>query len=165
METNAKYQQLVAATKVAVESSGATQGKWVTVGKAASSYFESEAALVAVKVQFCADAIVPAMKAEHREALLADIPRKGTEEYNAAAAKWDALKATRKAATATRDTYFANVVKYAWPKEKVAPSPKAIEVFVREHLEAIRNKLEKAEAAEFDIVKMQKHIEAALATL
>jgi hypothetical protein len=102
------------------------------------------------------------MRKDLREALSAEIPRKGTDQYEASPDTWEALKKTRKDATATRDTLFANVVKYAWPAEKVAPSPKDLDQFLREHLEACRNKLAKTESAGFDIPNMMRHLEAAL---
>jgi hypothetical protein len=156
------YETIVANVKGAIVDTDKVKGKWANVGKDVAAFFGNEAELRKVKTQFCADAIIPAMRKDLREALSAEIPRKGTDQYEAAPDTWEALKKTRKDATATRDTLFANVIKYAWPAEKVAPSPKELDQFLREHLEACRNKLAKVESAEFDIPSMMRHLEAAL---
>lgn len=159
------YELAVDAVKGAVAEDSKSKGKWREAAGAVLQVWPDEAEFLKVKNQFCADAIVPAMRKELRDALTMNIPRKGTEEYNASPDTWDAAKKTRKDATATRDTLYRNLCNYAWPKEKAAPVPKELDVFCRERLEQIRNKVQKAEAAGFDAVKMLHHIEAALAML
>lgn len=154
------YQSVVAAVKEAVSVSVKGEAKWLNVGSLVAEQWSSEEQLLAVKVQFCADAIVPALKPEHQKALSTDIPRKGTKGDLEAPEQWEAMRATRKTATAYRDTYFANVLKYAkriWNPEGAAEgegedAPKATDSDkFRKNLAALIDGVQKKEGLDFDI--------------
>jgi hypothetical protein len=157
------------AVQSAVSSETATKGKWAKAGSLVAQAYPDETALKAEKEDFCNKAIVPALREELRTALTMDIPRKGTDDYNVDPTKWDKLKDLRKDATATRDTLYRKVVEFAWPKEKTAPTPRPVLVWLKEHIMAISTKLDKVDgtdaAEEFDIVAMKRAIAAAYATL
>jgi len=165
MDKQVLYKEVIAA----VQSDATAKGKWARVGRMVAEAYSDEPALVADKVSFCANAIIPALRPELRDALAADIPRKGTEAYDIDPAKFDALKALRKDATATRDTLFKTVCNNAWPKERTVPVPLELTVWLRPHLQAISTKLDKAyvtgAAYAFNIFKMKQAIATAYALL
>ena len=142
----------------AVDYADKSENKWQNAGAAVRAYFPSRENLEAVKAQFIADAILPAIP-KHAAALAVELPRKGSVEYKALStanlAKWDAADKAKKAARATADTYFSRVLNYAFPKEKAESTPKSIEVKFNEALTDLIKACEKAEDAPFDVVAVK----------
>ena len=117
-----KYETLVKNVIDAIRNDINTVNKWQIVGSGAREFFGSEAALLEIKAQFIADAVLPALDKRHAAALGVELPRKGSKEYNALDAagveKWKVQYQAKKDARSTADTMFARVVKYAFPAEK-----------------------------------------------
>jgi hypothetical protein len=115
------YESTVSDCTNAVRKDIDTVNKWQTAGKSVRAFFGTEAALLEVKAQFIADAILPAIP-KHQKALEVELVRKGSKEYNAlddkGRALWETLNKAKKDARATCDTYFSRIVKYAFPTEK-----------------------------------------------
>jgi hypothetical protein len=88
-------------------------------GQAVAGFYMTAENLEAVKAQFIADAILPAMDKKHAQALAVDLPRKGSKDYNelsqANQAKWETANQAKKDARSVADTYFSRVLGYAWP--------------------------------------------------
>ena len=124
------YQEAVKSTTAAVSGALSAEDKWFVAGLAVRAYFGTEAAIQEVKAQFTADAIIPAMKKKHAEALAVDLPRKGSKDYNAldasGVARWEAANQAKKDARATAATMFARIVKYAFPSESDPAAPRTL---------------------------------------
>ena len=155
-----KYETLVKNVIDAIKGEINTVNKWQVVGSGAREFFGSEAALLEIKAQFIADAVLPALDKKHATALAVELPRKGSKEYNALDAagveKWKVQYQAKKDARSTADTMFARVVKYAFPAEKVesAASEKSEETVDMERVVALIGRLEKAESRSYDLPKV-----------
>lgn len=162
-----EYQVMTKAVKGAVSGAIATENKWHAAGQSVREFYGTETALLEVKAQFIADAILPAIDSRHAAALATNIVRKGSKEYNAldqsGKDKWEVINQAKKDARAVAHTMFARVVSYAFPKEKEASAPRTLKTRFCEDIAALIKAGEKAEDADFDIVACLKHLQAALA--
>jgi hypothetical protein len=70
------------AVRQAVSKDNESKGKWQAAGQAVAGFYMTAENLEAVKAQFIADAILPAMDKKHSQALAVDLPRKGSKDYN-----------------------------------------------------------------------------------
>ena len=162
-----EYQTVTKTVVDAIRNDINTVNKWQTAGQSVREFFGTEAALTEVKAQFIADAILPAIDKRHAAALQVELVRKGSKEYNAldqsGKDKWEAANQAKKDARAIAHTMFARVVSYAFPKEKEPSAPRTLKTRFCEDIAALIKAGEKAEDADFDIVKCLQHLQAALA--
>jgi hypothetical protein len=70
------------AVRQAVSKDNEAKGKWQAAGQAVAGSIMTAENLEAVKAQFIADAILPAIDKKHAQALAVDLPRKGSKDYN-----------------------------------------------------------------------------------
>ena len=180
MDTN--YTKACDTTKDAIKTDGTSKAKWTSAGATCASFFKTPDAMVAVKAQFIADAVLPAMDKRHRDALAVELPRKGTKAYTDYVAlnspprdlqkegilygegKWDAANQAKKDARAIAHTYFARLLKYAFPPEdKEAATPRDLKTRINEELAALVKACQKAEGAPFDVGATIKGLESVLA--
>lgn len=160
IEQTTAYSVVVNNCTSAVRGDISTVNKWQVAGVSVAAFFGTESALLEIKAQFIADAILPAIDKRHAKALLVDLPRKNGKEYAALDAQgrdaWETANKAKKDARATCDTYFARIVKYAFPKEKAEAAPEAAPVSLKTKIQNdiadLVKKCEKAEGADFDIV-------------
>lgn len=166
---NATYETAVSSTIAAVKNELTSVNKWQDAGQSIRAFFGTEAALVEVKAQFIADAIMPALDKKYAAALSAELPRKGSKEYNAldasGVARWEAANQAKKDARSVSHTMFARVVSYAFPKDKETSAPRSLKTRLCEDLAAMIKACEKAEDADFDIAATLGHLRAALAVV
>ena len=154
------YSDMTKAVIDAIKGDQNAQHKWKAAGEQVVKYYGTEAALVETKAQFIADSILPALDKKHAAALAVNLPRKGSKEYNALDAngveRWKLQNQAKKDARSTADTYFARVVKYAFPTEKSesdqSESAKTQETKILEAINAQIGKIEKGESLNFDVV-------------
>ena len=166
------YTEVCTTVKAAITATEATNAKWDTVGKNILAFYDSPDALKAVKAQFCADAIVPALARKHRDALELNIPRKGSKDDTEPAKNAEA-RAAKKDATATRDTMFMYALKKAWPEygksDDAAESedtPDATDSDkIRKALTELIAKVQKKESLDFDSAAAVKNLQAALVSM
>ena len=162
-----QYETTVKNVITAVKGDISAESKWKDAGNSVREFFGTEAALIEVKAQFIADAIIPALDKRFADALSAELPRKGSKEYNAldasGVARWEAANQAKKDARATAHTMFARVVKYAFPSEKPDSQPRTLKTRLCEDLAAMIKACEKAEDADFDIAATLTHLRGALA--
>ena len=130
--------------------------KWQTAGESVRGFFGTESAIVEVKAQFIADAIIPALNPVHAKALAKDLPRKGSADYVAfvgshGADFWEDLNQMKKDARSVAHTMFARVVKYAFPAEKTETVPRDLKTRLNEELAALVKACQKAEDAPFNL--------------
>lgn len=149
-----KYETLTKNVIDAVRNELTGVNKWQVAGASVREFYGTETALTEVKAQFIADAIMPALDKRHAAALAAELPRKGSKEYNALDAagvvKWEIQNQAKKDARSTAATMFARIVGYAFPKEKTESAPKSLETKLLELINDAIGKIEKAESPEFD---------------
>lgn len=164
-----EYTAVVAVTQSAITAEEGSKGKWEKAGPAVAAFFGTEAALLEVKAQFCADAILPALPARHAKALAVELPRKNSAEYaaldQAGRDRWENVTEAKKAARSTLDTYFKRVLSYAFPKEKEPSESKSLETRLAALINDAIGKIEKAEAPAFDAVTALTGLRAALAAI
>ena len=79
VQTHATYEGACQTTIDAVKGNINSDNKWKVSGGAVRAFFGTEAALVEVKAQFIADAIMPALDKKYAAALSAELPRKGSK--------------------------------------------------------------------------------------
>lgn len=170
MKTTVEYTEVAAAVKVAVRSDIQNANKWREAGIVTAKFYGSREALQDVKAQFIADAIIPALDKRHAQALAAEMPRKGSKEYNALddgqRQAWEVLNQAKKDARAIAHTMFSRLLSYAFPIEKAEAddTPAAsLDSKLAADLAAWVKQLEKAEDADFDIVAVSKQLKATLA--
>jgi hypothetical protein len=165
-----KYETLVKKVIDAIKNDINTVNKWQIVGSGAREFFGSEAALLEIKAQFIADAVLPALDKKHAAALAVELPRKGSKEYNALDAagveKWKVQNQAKKDARSTADTMFARVVKYAFPAEKVESETetKTTKTKIVNLINDAIGKAEKDTTPDYDAVVLIQQLRAALAT-
>jgi hypothetical protein len=165
-----KYETLVKNVIDAIKNDINTVNKWQIVGSGAREFFGSEAALLEIKAQFIADAVLPALDKKHAAALAVELPRKGSKEYNALDAagveKWKVQNQAKKDARSTADTMFARVVKYACPAEKVESETetKTTKTKIVNLINDAIGKAEKDTTPDYDAVVLIQQLRAALAT-
>ena len=150
------YSDTVTACTNAVRQDISTVNKWQTAGEAVRAFFGTEAAMLEVKAQFIADAILPAIDKRHAKALSIELVRKNSKEFLAydegMRAVWEHQNQCKKDARATCDTYFARIVKYAFPKEKQESETTSLKTKIQEQVADLIKKCEKATDADFDLV-------------
>jgi hypothetical protein len=130
--------------------------KWQAAGDAVRGFYGTEGAVNEVKAQFIADCIMPALDKRHAAALSRDLPRKGSAEYVAfcgahGADAWETANQAKKDARATAHTYYARVIKYAFPAEKAETAPRDLKTRLNEEIAALVKACQKAEGASFDV--------------
>jgi hypothetical protein len=158
IEQTTGYSTVVTDCTNAVRQDINTVNKWQIAGKSVAVFFGTESALTEIKAQFIADAILPAIDKRHAKALNIELPRKNGKEYAALSAgekeTWEAVNQAKKDARATCDTYFARIVKYAFPKDKAESdtTPTSLKTKIQEQIADLVKKCEKAESADFDLV-------------
>ena len=152
------YSAVVTDCKNAVSQDINTVNKWQKAGTSTRLFFGTEAALLEIKAQFIADAILPAIDKRHAKALSIELSRKNGKEYAALSEgekeTWEAMNQAKKDARATCDTYFSRIVKYAFPKDKAETdtTPTSLKTKIQEQIADLVKKCEKAEGADFDLV-------------
>jgi hypothetical protein len=106
---------MIESVKAAVSADVKVNNAWKKAGESVASFYVTPEAFEAVKAQFCADAIIPALPKADRDILATKLPRKGTDEANAMPdwqTKIDALASARGKVA----SYFSRLRKYAFPK-------------------------------------------------
>mgnify|MGYP006289528293 CR=1 FL=1 len=105
---------LVNAMRDAVKADTASAGKWQKAGTMVATHYVTREAFEAVKADYVAVAIVPALRDDYQIALAATRPTKDASPAMHEA--WKAVQATRKDAKAAHATYWARIMRYAFPK-------------------------------------------------
>ena len=164
--TTASYQATVTDCTNAVRQDINTVNKWETAGKSVRAFFGTETAMLEVKAQFIADAILPAIDKRHAKALSIELVRKNSKEFLAydqgQRDTWEYNNQAKKDARATCDTYFSRIVKYAFPKEATTNEPTTLKTKIQEQIADLIKKCEKATDANFDLVATMTALNAVL---
>ena len=152
----------------AIATETKAERKWFDVGAAIRDAFASEAALNEVRAEFLDTVIYPAMGDIAVKLINAEIPRKGSKDWNDASAEQQAVWATTNEAKKTvrgkGSVYFGRVVKYAFPSETESePAAKRdLKTRLNEELAALIKACQKSEGETFDVGMVIGHLESAL---
>ena len=162
----ASYESTITACTNAVRNDINTVNKWETAGQKVRAFFGTETAMLEVKAQFIADAILPAIDKRHVKALNTELPRKNSKEFNALDAgqreTWEYVYQAKKDARSTCDTYFARIVGYAFPKDKKESEVTSLKTKIQVQIADLIKKCEKATDTDFDLVATTKALQAVL---
>lgn len=114
----------------AIKSEATTGKKWVEVGNVVRTEYASAEALKAIKDEFLDEVIYPAMGDETVRIMRAEVPRKGTKEWNGASATqqaaWTTLGKAKISERGKGGSYFFRICdKYAFPTPKDESDEKA----------------------------------------
>ena len=114
----------------AIKSEATTGKKWVEVGNVVRAEYASAEALEAIKDEFLDEVVYPAMGDETVRIMRAEVPRKGTKEWNAASptqqAAWTTLGKAKISERGKGGSYFFRIChKYAFPTVKDESEEKA----------------------------------------
>ena len=165
----ASYESTVTACTNAVRNDINTVNKWQLAGSEVRVFFGTEAAMLEVKAQFIADAILPALDKKHVKALNTELPRKNSKEFQALDAgqrdTWEYVNQAKKDARATCDTYFSRIVKYAFPKEATESESVSLKTKIQNQIADLIKKCEKSTDADFDVVATLQALNAVLTTV
>lgn len=164
-ENKTQYIEMINTVKSGLLESDKAQNKLESMGETVAHYYGSRETLEETKAQFIADAINPIVNKKHISALNQDLPRKGSKEYIELVkrdagyeSKWESANQAKKDARSVIATYFARVVKYAFPPEK-SESPKK---GFAEKLQALIVAGGKLKEPDFDIVKVMGFLNQAM---
>ena len=170
MEANKQsYVDLCKQVTSVIDGSIKIEGKWLATGEQVRKVFGSESALMEVKAQFIADAIIPGLSQIHRTALTRVLLSKRSKEYKGLSEHDKLVHATQvqqqKDARAIAHTYFSRVCKYAFPKEE--SESESVTATTRTKiadliLDAIK-KGEKDQSPDYDVVNLLGYLKQALA--
>jgi hypothetical protein len=122
----------------AITSTAKAEKKWVLVGEAVRTDYADKAALDAVRAEFLAEVIYPAMGEEAVRVIEAVIPAKNHKDYIGAStemrAQWDSMSEAKKDVRGKGSVNFGRVSRYAFPQstteaesaeaDKAAKSPR-----------------------------------------
>ena len=154
--TTVTYQATVASTIDALKMAGLSENRLANAGANVRAFYGTPEAFMAVRKQFEADAIVPALEAKHRTALAVDIPR---GEKSATA---DAAREAKKTARGFVSSYFSKIKAHAFPTPKAEPEPREPSLAFVEDLIKLAKKGQKLEGAEFNLIKVMGFLNGAL---
>lgn len=152
----------------AIATETKAERKWLDVGAAVRAEYASEAALNEVRADFLEQVIYPAMGDEAVKVIKAELPRKGTKDWNDAGAAqqaaWTAMNDAKKTVRGKGSVYFGRVVKYAFPSETESePAAKRdLKTRLNEELSALIKACQKSEGETFDVGMVIGHLESAM---
>jgi hypothetical protein len=160
------YEATITACTNAVRNDINTVNKWQLAGSEVRAFFGTETAMLEVKAQFIADAILPALDKKHVKALNTELPRKNSKEFNALdmgqRETWEYVYQAKKDARSTCDTYFSRIVGYAFPKDKKESETTSLKTKIQVQVADLLKKCEKATDTDFDLVATTKALQAVL---
>jgi hypothetical protein len=110
--TNATYTQVTSTTIDALKSTAQSENKLAKAGEIVREFFKTPEAFMAVRKQFEADAVIPALETKHRASLAFEIKRGDKSEQ---------AEIMRKAKTTARGfvaSYFSKIKAHAFPTAK-----------------------------------------------
>jgi hypothetical protein len=150
------YQQVTTSTIEALRASNNAENKLQQAGENVRAFYVTREAFREVKKQFEADAIIPALDKKYIQALSYTIERADKSEQA------DVLRKAKATARGFVASYFSKIENHAFPKDKAEPTPREPSMAFVEDLIKVAKKGQKLEAAQFNLVKVMAHLNAAL---
>ena len=154
--TNATYTQVTSATIDALKSTAQSENKLQKAGEIVRAFYGTPEAFLAVRKQFEADAIIPALGTKYKSALALDIPR-GMKNKTA-----DLARKNKATARGFVSSYFSKIKAHAFPTPKAEPEAREASLAFVEDLIKVAKKGQKVESAPYNLLKVMTHINRAL---
>ena len=155
----------------AIRAEGTVAKKWAEVGSVVRGEYDTRESFEAIRAEFLDEVIYPAMGDETIRIMRAELPRKGSKDWNAASAEqqaaWSQLNEAKKTQRGKGSVFFGRVAEYAFPsdKEKGPTQSRDLKTRLNEELAARVKACQKAESASFDIGATIRALEATLAVV
>lgn len=140
----------------AISIEGKAARKWLDAGTTVRAEYESREALEAIRAEFLAEVIYPAMGDDAVRTMKAELPRKGSKEWTGASpalqAEWSAQNDAKKAVRGKGSVYFGRVLDYAFPEDEAGEptAPRDLKTRCLEELTALIKAVQKAPSIPFD---------------
>ena len=164
--TTVTYKATVASTIDALQSTAQSENKLANAGANVRAFYGTPEAFLAVRKQFEADAIIPALDAKHRTALAVEIKR---GEKGATA---DLAREAKKTARGFVASYFSKIKAHAFPSakpeaEELSEEQKEANALLSYKQQAIAQakRTQKLESADFNILEAVKAYDVYLRVL
>jgi hypothetical protein len=164
--TNVTYQATVASTIDALKSTALSENRLANAGANVRAFYGTAEAFLAVRKQFEADAIIPALETKHRASLAFEIKRGDKSEQ---------AEIMRKAKTTARGfvaSYFSKIKAHAFPTakpeaEELSEEQKQANALLSYKQQAIAQakRTQKLENADFNILEAVKAYDVYLRVL
>ena len=163
-----QYQKGCALTVATVKGDNEVAHGWKATGHFWAGFFPSQSVMEESKVQFMADAIVPGLTQDDRDALSYDgrLPRKGSKAFKELTPDqqktWEENNTALRNARAKRDTYFTRVMKYAFPPQETETAPRDLAMRIIEECTKLYKACEKSEDAEFNVIPVMDLLQSVI---
>jgi hypothetical protein len=154
--STSNYSLVVSTTTDALKASNNAENKLKQAGQVVRDFYVTPEALRAVKKQFEADAIIPALDKKYQAYLALEIERGDKSEQAEVNRK---NKATARGFIAS---YFSKIEAHAFPKEKTETPPREPSMAFIEDAIKLAKKGQKLENAPFNLLKVMAHMNAML---
>jgi hypothetical protein len=154
--STANYSQVVSATTDALKATTSAEFKLKQAGEFVAAFYITREAFREVKRQFEADAIIPALDKKLQAYLKLEIERGDKSEQA------NINRENKATARGTVAAYFNKIENHAFPKPKAEATPREPSLAFVEDLIKVAKKGQKLEAAQFNLVKVMAHLNAAL---
>lgn len=156
----------------AIKTEGTLARKWAECGAVIRAEYASREAVEAVRAELLDEVVYPAMGDEAVRIIRAEVPRKGSKDWNAASgeqqAAWAQLSDAKKTVRGKGSVYVGRAIEYAYPSDddgKGKTEPRDLKTRLNEELAALVKACQKAESASFDIGATIRALEATLAVV
>jgi len=164
--TTATYTALTTATIDALKSTAQSENKLANAGAIVRAFYGTPEAFMAVRKQFEADAIIPALETKHRSALAVEIKRGEKGEIA------DLARDAKKTARGFVASYFSKIKAHAFPSPKAEPEELSEEqkeanalLSYKQQAIAQAKRTQKLENADFNILEAVKAYDVYLRVL
>lgn len=155
-QTTASYSATVTATIEALKASTNADNKLQQAGLKVREFFGTKEALRAVKKQYEADAIIPALDKKYIAYLHLDIARGDKSEQA------ETNRKNKATARGFVSSYFSKIESHAFPSEKKEATPREpVMAFIEDFIK-VAKKGQKLESAPFNLVKVMALMNATL---
>ena len=157
--TTTTYTNVVTTVTNTIRADESSKQKWLAAGNTVREFFKDAEAFRAVKKQFEADAIIPALDKTTQGWLSLEIKR-GDKSDAAEAARKNKLTARGMVAS-----YFSRIENYAFPKPKAETKPTDEVTAIVKAAISLARKGQKLESAPFDLIEFMRGVNIALKAL
>ena len=153
----------------AITSTAKAEKKWVLVGEAVRTDYADKAALDAVRAEFLAEVIYPAMGDEAVRVIEAVIPAKNHKDYIGAStemrAQWDSMSEAKKDVRGKGSVNFGRVSRYAFPQSTTEAESAETDKAAKSTRGSVAKKVTDTQTATQKLDALQPHDKALLSAL
>jgi hypothetical protein len=155
--STSNYSLVVSTTTDALKASDSADKKLKQAGQVVRDFYVTKEAFRAVKKQFQADAIIPALPKHQQAWLSINVKDTDKDSPEGKLARENSAKAR-----GTVTSYFSKIEAHAFPKEKTEVTPREPSMAFIEDAIKLAKKGQKLENAPFNLLKVMAHMNAML---